>query len=123
VVHISVQNVVIMSHVTRNKRDATQLQLAIAAKPSTQMNTIHRLREVLSRALTSPEICRNEQDLFDELMVQKSRLLKLFEVGPRNSQEQREIETGKVSSTTLRENRKLIWGDQENSYLTTKQPQ
>jgi len=100
-----------MSHVTINrKRDATRLylQLAFAAKPFTQMNSIHRLREILSRALTSREICRNEQDLFDELIVQKSRLLKLFEVGPRNSQEQREIETGKVFSFTLRWNRKLI---------------
>ncbi|KAF9529076.1 nucleoporin Nup186/Nup192/Nup205 [Crepidotus variabilis] len=59
------------------------------------MNTIYRLKDVLSKALSSPEIYNDEQEVFDELMVQKNRLLKLFEVGPRNSQEQREIESGK----------------------------
>jgi len=58
------------------------------------METIHLLREVLSRVLASPETQNDEQELFDELMVQKPRLLKLFEVGPRNPQEQREIESG-----------------------------
>jgi len=58
------------------------------------MNTIHRLHEVLSRVLASPEASHNGQELFDELMIQKSRLLKLFDVGPRNPQEQRDIESG-----------------------------
>lgn len=58
------------------------------------MNSIHRLKDVLSRALLSPEAHSDEQEVFDELMVQKPRLLKLFEVGPRNPQEQREIESG-----------------------------
>lgn len=57
------------------------------------MNAIHRLRDVLSRTLSSPEIS-NDQELFDQLMVQKTQLLKLFEVGPRNPQEQRELESG-----------------------------
>ena len=100
--HVTIHLELVLIYLSITRRDLI-IQPAIAAKASTQMNSIHRLREVLSRALTSPEICRNEQDLFDELMVQKSRLLKLFEVGPRNSQEQREIETGKVFSTTLRE--------------------
>lgn len=58
------------------------------------MNSIHRLREALFKVLSTPEH-HGEQELFDELMVQKSRLLKLFDVGPRNPQEQREIESGK----------------------------
>jgi hypothetical protein len=66
-----------------------------SSKPmSTGMNTIHRLREVLSRVLASPDTSHNGQELFDELMVQKARLLKLFDVGLRNPQEQREIESG-----------------------------
>ncbi|CAA7262620.1 unnamed protein product [Cyclocybe aegerita] len=63
------------------------------------MNTIHRLREALVRALSpsSHDVHHDEQELFDELMIQKPRLLKLFEVGPRNPQEQREIESGKTT--------------------------
>jgi nuclear pore complex protein Nup205 len=58
------------------------------------MNSIHRLRESLYRALSSPESHSDEPELFDELMVQKPRLLKLLDVGPRNAQEQRELESG-----------------------------
>jgi len=61
------------------------------------MNTIHRLREALLKALSPQESRNDEQELFDELMVQKSRLIKLFDVGPRNAQEQREIESGRVT--------------------------
>ncbi|KAF8188670.1 nucleoporin Nup186/Nup192/Nup205 [Pholiota molesta] len=59
------------------------------------MNTIHRLKESLVRALTYQESPDEEQELFDQLMVQKPHLLRLFDVGPRNPQEQREIESGK----------------------------
>ncbi|KDR74068.1 hypothetical protein GALMADRAFT_250802 [Galerina marginata CBS 339.88] len=59
------------------------------------MNSIHHLREALFKVLSAPESVHGERELFDELMVQKPRLLKLFEVGPRNAQEQREIESGK----------------------------
>ena len=58
------------------------------------MNTIHRLREYLFRALVPQDTPYDDQELFDELMVQKSRLLKLLDVGPRSSVEQREIEGG-----------------------------
>ena len=58
------------------------------------MNSIYRLRESLYRALSSPETQNDESELFDELMVQKPRLLKLLDVGPRNVQEQRELESG-----------------------------
>ncbi|KAF8878281.1 nucleoporin Nup186/Nup192/Nup205 [Gymnopilus junonius] len=58
------------------------------------MNSIHRLRDALVNVLAAPDH-HGEQELFDELMVQKPRLLKLFVVGPRNNIEQREIESGK----------------------------
>ncbi|KAF9477995.1 hypothetical protein BDN70DRAFT_880524 [Pholiota conissans] len=60
------------------------------------MNTIHHLKESIVRALTASESPDEEQALFDQLMVQKPHLLKLFDVGPRNPQEQREIESGKI---------------------------
>lgn len=65
------------------------------------MNGIHRLRDVLSRTLSSPEIA-NDQELFDQLLVQKPQLLKLFEVGPRNPQEQRGIESGQLMCSGVR---------------------
>lgn len=58
------------------------------------MESISRLRELLARVIDNPEASHEEQELFDELMVQKSRLLTLLEVGGRNQQEQREIESG-----------------------------
>ncbi|KAF9054278.1 nucleoporin Nup186/Nup192/Nup205 [Panaeolus papilionaceus] len=59
------------------------------------MDTISRLRELLFRALSSPEPQHEEQELFDQLMLQKPRLLQLFDVGPQSQQEQKEIESGK----------------------------
>lgn len=59
------------------------------------MNSISWLREVLIRVLTTPEPEHDEQELFEQLMIQKPRLLKLLDVGPRNPQEQREVESGK----------------------------
>lgn len=58
------------------------------------MENIRRLRDILIRALASQDSHHNEQELFDELMVQKQRLLKLFDVGQRNPQEQSEVESG-----------------------------
>lgn len=58
------------------------------------MDSITRLREALLRALGSNEGRSDEQELFDELMVQKSRLQNVFDFGQRNAQEQREIESG-----------------------------
>ncbi|PPQ63451.1 hypothetical protein CVT24_004983 [Panaeolus cyanescens] len=59
------------------------------------MDMISRLRDLLFRALSSPEPHHEEQELFDQLMLQKPRLLQLFDVGPQSQQEQREIESGK----------------------------
>jgi len=61
----------------------------------TTMNSISWLREVLIRVLTTPKPEHDEQELFEQLMIQKPRLLKLLDVGPRNPQEQREVESGK----------------------------
>ncbi|KAJ6526561.1 nucleoporin Nup186/Nup192/Nup205 [Mycena vulgaris] len=60
------------------------------------METIGRLRLVLLNALTGRAIHNGEQELFDELMVHKSCLVNLFDVGARNPQEQRELESGKT---------------------------
>ncbi len=58
------------------------------------MSTTHRLKESLLRALSSQESHDDEQELFDQLMVQKPHLLKLFDFGTRNPREQTELESG-----------------------------
>ena len=61
------------------------------------METIGRLRVVLLNTLqvaSGRGVQHGEQELFDELMVHKSCLLNLFDVGARNPQEQRELESG-----------------------------
>ncbi|KAF7373366.1 hypothetical protein MSAN_00546200 [Mycena sanguinolenta] len=63
------------------------------------METIGRLRVVLLNTLqvaSGRGVQHGEQELFDELMVHKSCLLNLFDVGARNPQEQRELESGKT---------------------------
>ncbi|KAJ6542676.1 nucleoporin Nup186/Nup192/Nup205 [Mycena capillaripes] len=60
------------------------------------METIGRLRLVLLNAISSRGVQHGEQELFNELMVHKSCLLNLFDVGARNPQEQRELESGKT---------------------------
>ncbi|KAJ7160759.1 nucleoporin Nup186/Nup192/Nup205 [Mycena filopes] len=57
------------------------------------MESIGRLRLILLNIITGRHA---EQELFDELMVHKSCLLNLFDVGARNQQEQRELESGKT---------------------------
>lgn len=44
--------------------------------------------------VSSDEAHNGNQELFEELMVQKPRLLKLVDVGPRSAQEQKEVESG-----------------------------
>jgi nuclear pore complex protein Nup205 len=58
------------------------------------MESVSRLRDVLVRTLASGPEMHGEQELFDELMVQKPRLLNLLNFGRRNQQEQRDIESG-----------------------------
>jgi nuclear pore complex protein Nup205 len=56
------------------------------------MASISRLRYALYNALFNVQF--DEQELFDELLVQKSRLLNLLNVGPRSAGEQKEITSG-----------------------------
>lgn len=63
------------------------------------MESISRLRTILLTSLGARGAQHGEQELFDELMVHQQRLQTLFDVGPRNSQEQREIESGECFST------------------------
>ncbi|KAH7882163.1 nucleoporin Nup186/Nup192/Nup205 [Phlebopus sp. FC_14] len=58
------------------------------------MESISRLRNVLLTTFSSRS--HGEQELFDELMVHKSRLREVFEVGPNSPQEQQELQSGKI---------------------------
>ncbi|PBK92623.1 hypothetical protein ARMGADRAFT_1165701 [Armillaria gallica] len=60
------------------------------------MESISRLRQALFDTFSGKQVANGGQALLDELMVAKPRLLKLFDVGARNQQEQREIESGKA---------------------------
>ncbi|KAF9219350.1 hypothetical protein BS17DRAFT_804452 [Gyrodon lividus] len=59
------------------------------------MESISTLRSVLATTLTSRG--HGEQELFDELMIHKSRLRDLFNVGQSSPQEQRELQSGKIT--------------------------
>ncbi|KAE9406107.1 hypothetical protein BT96DRAFT_955003 [Gymnopus androsaceus JB14] len=60
------------------------------------METISHLRTSLLTALGDHGAQNVQQELFDALMLHKSRLANVFEVGGRNPQEQKEIEAGKT---------------------------
>ncbi len=53
--------------------------------------TIARLRSVILAGLAQK--C-SQQELFDELMAHKQQLLKIFDVGNRDPQQQKELESG-----------------------------
>jgi nuclear pore complex protein Nup205 len=59
------------------------------------MESISRLRETLLRVLSGRVTLEIEQECFDELMIQKPRLLNVLDVGQSNSEEKREVESGK----------------------------
>ncbi|KAG2143441.1 nucleoporin Nup186/Nup192/Nup205 [Suillus bovinus] len=59
------------------------------------MESISRLRSVLLTSLSSRG--HGEQELFDELMMHKQRLLELFEVGQSSQQEQQELRSGRIT--------------------------
>lgn len=58
------------------------------------MASIAHLRAVILSVLNSPSSQDGSQQFFEELMSNKLSLINLFSVGSRNSQEQRELETG-----------------------------
>ena len=58
------------------------------------MASVSRLREVLSAAFSLRGLPNGEQEFFEELMAHRPQLVNLYDVGPRNPQEQRELESG-----------------------------
>ena len=66
------------------------------------MDSISSLRSILITALSTSGIQEGgEQELFDELTLSKTRLLKVFDYGPRSPQEQRELDQGAITLTCL----------------------
>ncbi|KAI0776838.1 nucleoporin Nup186/Nup192/Nup205 [Trametes elegans] len=61
------------------------------------MASISRLRAILQSVFSSRGLPNGEQEFFEELMAHKPQLVNLYDVGPRNAQEQRELESGKIS--------------------------
>ncbi|RDX43688.1 hypothetical protein OH76DRAFT_1188692 [Lentinus brumalis] len=61
------------------------------------MSSVSRLRAILSSAFSSRGLSNGEQEFFEELMAHKPQLVSLYDVGPRNPQEQRELESGKIT--------------------------
>jgi nuclear pore complex protein Nup205 len=72
------------------------------------MESISRLRDVLVRTLAGGQEMHSEQELFDELMVQKPRLLNLLNFERRDQQEQREIESGESIISCLARGSNLV---------------
>jgi hypothetical protein len=62
--------------------------------PEATMESISQLHAAVLSAFGSRGMPQGEQKLFDELMAHKTCLLNIFDVGPRNAHEQREIESG-----------------------------
>ncbi|OCH88950.1 hypothetical protein OBBRIDRAFT_888752 [Obba rivulosa] len=60
------------------------------------MASLAHLRTLILSAFNARGLQNGEQEFFEELMAHKPQLVNLFDVGPRNPQEQREIESGKV---------------------------
>lgn len=58
------------------------------------METISRLRALLLESFGANARQATQHEIFEELMVHKQRLLKVLDVGPRDPQELREIESG-----------------------------
>lgn len=63
------------------------------------MDSITALRSVLATTLTARG--HGEQDLFDDLILHKSRLRDLWDVGQPSPQEQRDLQSGPCSSSPL----------------------
>ena len=58
------------------------------------METVSRLRSALLNALGGGGSQYAEQEVFEELRAHRTRLIKIFDVGPRSNEHQREIESG-----------------------------
>ena len=55
------------------------------------MESIHRLRDVLLKVLSGHVTLEAEQELFNELITQKTCLLNGLDVGQRNPEEKHEV--------------------------------
>lgn len=60
------------------------------------MSSISQLRSTLLSVLNTNSPQTAEQELYLQLMANKPALLAIFDVGKRNQQEQREVESGEV---------------------------
>ncbi|KAI0075076.1 hypothetical protein K474DRAFT_1600404 [Panus rudis PR-1116 ss-1] len=60
------------------------------------MTSLADLKTTLYSALSSGGDVAAEQELYEDLMAHKPTLVNVFNVGPRNPQEQKEIESGKI---------------------------
>ena len=58
------------------------------------MESVSALRAVLTSTLIGGGDQDADQELFDELTVNKPLLMKVFDFGPRSAEEQREIDSG-----------------------------
>lgn len=58
------------------------------------MASLSRLRAILLSTLNSPNNEDGHQEFFEQLMLNRAQLVKLYDIGPRSSQEQREVESG-----------------------------
>lgn len=61
------------------------------------MTSLADLKTTLYSALSSGGDVAAEQELYEDLMAHKPTLVNVFNVGPRNPQEQKEIESGEPS--------------------------
>ncbi|KAI9057540.1 hypothetical protein FKP32DRAFT_1598103 [Trametes sanguinea] len=61
------------------------------------MASISPLRAILQSAFSSRGLPNGEQEFFEILISHKEQLVNLYDVGPRNPQEQRELESGKIA--------------------------
>ena len=58
------------------------------------MESIFELRSLLFSVLSSGTCDGDEQELFDELVANEPHLMKIFNFGSRNPQEQKDIDSG-----------------------------
>ncbi|KAJ3544602.1 hypothetical protein NM688_g5723 [Phlebia brevispora] len=72
------------------------VQVGLPGFEVAKMASVAHLRAVILSALNSPDSHDGSQQFFEELMSNKLNLINLFNVGPRNPQEQRELESGRI---------------------------
>lgn len=74
----------------KHGRHEVKLQLGHSS-PTPKMADLSRLRSALVAALSPGS---GDQELFDQLVTHTNHLSNLFDVGPRSTQEQHELESG-----------------------------